>query len=197
MKHAPISSVVADELDHHRFNKVVLRLVKSSAERRAIAAGEIDAVIDPHSGQAILLPQARKFLSDLRASTDVASRALQSWSWEQDAQHRFLNLILTTSATDARVTEADLIGAALWDLGFETMGEVDWGTHRQQRAWCTAFSAFELSYRTPAGQYCELSLSGEPVFDAQGDCVGYRGEMRELTARGVHPPHSQPAPQTS
>lgn len=188
LRDAERSAVIANELDQRRLNKVILRLVKGGAERRALAAGEVDAVIDPRSGEAILLPQARQFLCDLRASSAAASQPLQSWSWEQDTRHRFLHLILTTSASDPRISEADFIGATLWDLGCETLGEVDWDTHRQQRAWCAAFSGFELRYRTREGQWCELSLSGEPVFDEQGDCRGYRGEMREQVSRSEHAP---------
>lgn len=44
------------------FNKVVLKLVKRGPERRAIEAGEVDAVLDPESGSAILLPAAQRWL---------------------------------------------------------------------------------------------------------------------------------------
>ena len=36
----------------------ILRLVKSGPERRALESGEVDAVLDPATGTAMLLPDA-------------------------------------------------------------------------------------------------------------------------------------------
>jgi CRP-like cAMP-binding protein len=44
-------------------NGRILRLVKSEPERRAIEAGQVDAVLDRETGTAVLLPQARHALS--------------------------------------------------------------------------------------------------------------------------------------
>jgi len=44
------------------FERVILRLVKGSPERAAIAAGEVDAVLDSRTGSAILLPVAQRSL---------------------------------------------------------------------------------------------------------------------------------------
>lgn len=44
------------------FERVILRLVKGGPERVAIAAGEVDAILDPASGGAILLPAAQRAL---------------------------------------------------------------------------------------------------------------------------------------
>lgn len=42
--------------------RAVLRLVKGGPERRAIAAGEVDAILDPGSGSVYLLPGAQRWL---------------------------------------------------------------------------------------------------------------------------------------
>src|SRR5215210_2077005 len=52
-----------------RLQNVLLRLPKGGPEQRAIAAGEIDAVIDHSSSNVILLPAAR------RALREAANRA--------------------------------------------------------------------------------------------------------------------------
>ena len=44
----------------------ILRLVQGAPERRALARGEVDAIIDPASGLAILLPAAQAALIDLK-----------------------------------------------------------------------------------------------------------------------------------
>ncbi|MGB6487751.1 MAG: Crp/Fnr family transcriptional regulator [Steroidobacteraceae bacterium] len=48
------------------FKEWVRRLVKGAAERKALEAGQIDAILDPATGSAILLPEAR---AALRRST--------------------------------------------------------------------------------------------------------------------------------
>lgn len=50
-----------------RLNNVVLRLVKGGAARRAIAAGQADAILDPETGRAFLLPVAQRWLLEQTA----------------------------------------------------------------------------------------------------------------------------------
>ena len=49
------------------FKRAILRLVKGGAERLAIEAGQIDAIIDPANGNAILLPEAQRALNESKA----------------------------------------------------------------------------------------------------------------------------------
>ena len=51
------------------FNRAILRLVKGGAERLAIEAGQIDSIIDPASGNVILLPEAQRALHARNAET--------------------------------------------------------------------------------------------------------------------------------
>jgi len=51
------------------FKKAMLRLVKGGAERLAFEAGQIDAIIDPANGHAILLPEAQRVLNERNAET--------------------------------------------------------------------------------------------------------------------------------
>lgn len=44
-------------------NGRVLRLVKSEPERRALESGQVDAILDPSTGNVFLLPQAKRALS--------------------------------------------------------------------------------------------------------------------------------------
>jgi CRP-like cAMP-binding protein len=57
------------------FTQWVRRLVKGTAELRAFDAGEIDAVMDPDSGSAVLLPEAQSALHD---SNRIALSALDA-----------------------------------------------------------------------------------------------------------------------
>jgi len=55
-------------------NGRILRLVKSEPERRAIEAGQVDAVLDAETGTAFLLPDARRALS--QAAGNIANSVL-------------------------------------------------------------------------------------------------------------------------
>ena len=43
--------------------RLIMRLVKGGPERRAIEAGQVDAVMDPATGKALLLPEAQAALN--------------------------------------------------------------------------------------------------------------------------------------
>ena len=58
--------------ERRSFEKTVLRLVKGGPERLAIKAGQIDAIIDPANGNAVLLPEAQRALVErIRANAVV------------------------------------------------------------------------------------------------------------------------------
>jgi CRP-like cAMP-binding protein len=56
------AQVESDQRAEAEFGKWLRRLVKGTAELRALRAGQVDAVMDPISGSAILLPAARTAL---------------------------------------------------------------------------------------------------------------------------------------
>ena len=45
------------------------------------------------------------------------------------------------------------------------------------------FHNFEIQRRKPSGEWMWVSVSGEPIFDKQGQFAGYRGIGRDITAQ--------------
>ncbi|MDP9139897.1 MAG: PAS domain-containing protein [Pseudomonadota bacterium] len=162
-----------------RYDKVILRLVRNRDEWRAIDAGEIDAIVDSVSGKAILLPDAQLALLQRGsfAHGRLAPSSEPTWEWQQDAAHRFL------APDSGRFCEQPINGKALWDLAINTVGETSWQAHRQQLEWRAAFSDLEISCIDWQGTLHYFSLDGEPVHDAAGQFIGYRGITREITER--------------
>jgi PAS domain S-box-containing protein len=76
-----------------RFKKAILRLVKGGPERLAIEAGQIDAIIDPASGNAILLPAAQRALIERKQAESVQE------------PHRFACAILDALGTPIAVLD--------------------------------------------------------------------------------------------
>jgi PAS domain S-box-containing protein len=163
------------------FKKAILRLVKGGPERLAIEAGEIDAIIDPASGHAILLPDAQRALIERKTGFRSLIGLAFDWYWEQDEEYRFVS---HRGADDADgFADESIIGKALWDLSIDNMSEADWQTHRQQLEWRVIFRDLEIRRVNPAGEARYLSVSGEPIFDDRERFKGYRGITRDITER--------------
>jgi PAS domain S-box-containing protein len=164
------------------FKKAILRLVKGGAERLAIEAGQIDSIIDPESGNAILLPEAQRALFERKAGFRGLLGLAFDWYWEQDEHHRFVSHRGATD-DDAGFTEQGIMGKALWELPIDNISEADWRTHRQQLDWRVPFRDLEISSIDHAGKVRYLSLSGEPIVDERNRFKGYRGITRDITER--------------
>jgi PAS domain S-box-containing protein len=182
MQPAPSSLTPSGTTAERGFKKAILRLVKGGPERLAIEAGQIDAIIDPTSGHAILLPDAQRALIERKVGFRSLIGLAFDWYWEQDEFYRFVS---HQGATDEALgfAEEGVIGKALWDLSIDNLSKTDWQTHRQQLEWRLIFRDLELRYVDRAGERRYLSISGEPIFDAQDQFKGYRGITRGITAR--------------
>src|SRR6202166_594882 len=139
------------------FKKAILRLVKGGPERLAIEAGEIDSIIDPANGRAILLPDAQRALIERKAGFRSLIGLAFDWYWEQDERYRFVS---HRGATDdaAGFAKEGIVGKALWDLSIDNMSEADWRTHRQQLEWRVIFRDLEIRRVDRAGEVRYLSI---------------------------------------
>jgi len=164
------------------FKKAILRLVKGGPERLAIETGQIDAIIDPTSGHAILLPDAQRALIERKVGFRSLIGLAFDWYWEQDEHYCFVS---HRGATDEAFgfAEESVIGKALWDLSIDNLSKTDWQAHLQQLEWRVTFRDLEVRCVDRAGEMRYLSLSGEPIFDDLDQFKGYRGITRDITAR--------------
>lgn len=161
------------------FERRIMRLVKGAPELRAIESGEVDAVIDPATGKAFLLPDAQQAMREDQARNRGLFALSADWTWELDRSHRFI-AHSSTAAGNAAPYGEDIIGKRLWELAFD-MDEADWKVHRKLLDWRTTFRDLELRCTDRAGETRYVSFSGEPVFDGQNRFTGYRGIARETT----------------
>ena len=159
-----------------------LRLVKSAPEREAIALGQVDAVLDPATGSALLLPEAQTALREEQARVRSLLALSSDWCWEQDEFYRFVSHTGAASGSSG-IYDESIIGKTLRDAPFESMSETDWQAHRRLLEWRATFRDLELRCTDRAGQLRWASISGEPIFDEQDQFRGYRGTMRDITLR--------------
>ena len=159
----------------------ILRLVKSAPELRAIESGQVDAVIDPATGKAFLLPAAQQALREEQARSRSLLALSADWIWQMDESYRFISHA-STAARDTAPYAEQIIGKRLWELAFD-MEEADWQVHRRLLDWRTTFHDLELRCRDDAGEVRYVSFSGEPIFDRGDRFTGYRGITRDITER--------------
>lgn len=163
------------------FEGRILRLVKGAPELRAIESGQVDAVIDPATGKAFLLPDAQQSVRKEQARSRSLLALSADWMWELDEGYRFISHS-STVAGNAAPYDVGIIGQRLWELPFD-LEEADWKVHRRLLDWRTTFRDLELSCTDRAGEVRCVSFSGEPVFGGRDKFKGYRGITRDITER--------------
>lgn len=115
---------------------------------------------------------------DLLASLNELS---SDWVWEQDACFRFTRF----SPGMARILERDpsvLLGRLRWDSP-NTLTPAQWDEHRRFLDAREVFRDFEYGIVFPDGSKRYISTSGQPIFDASGKFIGYRGTGKNITVR--------------
>jgi len=113
-----------------------------------------------------------------RSLTQLSS----DWYWEQDADFRFVRFEGNVGNPLGLPNERH-IGLTRWELPDALVSEAQWRTHRAQLAAHEVFHDFEMQRLASDGSPVWVSISGEPIFDAQGGFAGYRGVARNITER--------------
>ncbi|MGH1484014.1 MAG: sensor domain-containing protein [Geminicoccales bacterium] len=103
------------------------------------------------------------------------------WLWETDAKHRFCWF----SEEISRVSPAyaDTLGQTRWGMLNASPDHAFWRKHVATLDANQPFDNFEYWNRLPDGGEICVSISGTPIFDANGIFQGYRGISSDITAR--------------
>jgi diguanylate cyclase (GGDEF)-like protein/PAS domain S-box-containing protein len=154
----------------------------------ALECGAYDFLHKDSLSAAALERQVR--LASLQANTFRSLRetearfrslvALSSdWYWEQDEELRFTRF--EGGVTDGFRREA--FGRRRWEIARLRAVSCTWEEHRATLEARRPFRNFQYSRVDDAGVLRFVSASGEPVFDAGGGFVGYRGLATDVTER--------------
>ncbi|HEX5092665.1 MAG TPA: PAS domain S-box protein [Burkholderiales bacterium] len=140
-----------------------------------IAAFE-DITDDVRKERALQQSEAR-----LRSLVELSS----DFYWETDAEHR-----ISTRGSGPRPTAAATfpdagLGKRRWELPFHTPDLQGWMAHKAVLDAHEPFQDFEFSRPLPDGRVRHFSIRGEPIFDAAGEFLGYRGVGTDITERKV------------
>jgi diguanylate cyclase (GGDEF)-like protein/PAS domain S-box-containing protein len=131
---------------------------------------------------------ARKEAEHKLAESEARLRSLLELTsdeyWEQDEQFRFTLSPLSGAFRASGAPLPSLIGKTRWELDC-TVGVSDeqWAAHRMQLEAHQPFRNFEYGIVDGQGEVHYADVSGEPVFDADGEFRGYRGVAADVTLR--------------
>jgi len=118
----------------------------------------------------------------LKASESRFRRMVElssDWYWVQDENFRFRELV---GLEKRGVDPESFIGKARWELpNLGPLPERVWQQHREKLERREPFADFVFLARETSGELRYLSVTGEPVFDAQGKFTGYHGVGKDIT----------------
>jgi diguanylate cyclase (GGDEF)-like protein/PAS domain S-box-containing protein len=133
-------------------------------------------------GQFLQRKRAEAVLRESEARFRSLTSLSSDWYWEQDEEYRFVDMTLEID-TRTGVSALAHIGKRRWELAAPNMTEVDWAAHRAVVEAHQPFRDLQLCRAAEDGSLRWVTISGEPIFDAEGRCTGYRGIGKDITAR--------------
>jgi PAS domain S-box-containing protein len=126
----------------------------------------------------------RRLAEDALRESEARFRSLtvlsSDWYWEHDEEFR-LTKVVGGRAYDNDVGLRRVLGQRPWEAASVGMDAATWDAHRRQLEAHEPFRDFEITHRGSDGQLLTVSISGEPVFAADGRFTGYRGVGRNIT----------------
>ncbi|HIJ61469.1 MAG TPA: response regulator [Rhodospirillaceae bacterium] len=108
------------------------------------------------------------------------AQSSSDWFWETDAEHRF-NRFVGNSPTLDQLTMDGVIGRTRLELMAEANPPELVDEHRRLLDSHQPFRAFLFDVILGTGARRTLSVSGKPIFDAEGGFAGYRGTASDIT----------------
>ncbi|GMV58882.1 MAG: hypothetical protein AMXMBFR72_19830 [Betaproteobacteria bacterium] len=122
------------------------------------------------------LAEAQTQEGRFRAMLAIAS----DWYWEQDEQFRF-TYISSAVENKTGIAPNTHLGKTRWELPELELTDAQWAAHRADLDAHRPFRNFVMRRTDRDGRPVFVSVSGEPVFDAQGRFRGYWGVGRNVT----------------
>jgi len=113
-----------------------------------------------------------------RALTELSS----DWYWEMDADFRFTRIEYGVKGPSAGLMPSEeLIGRRRWELDLAPVQPPTWDEHRAVLLARQPYRDLLMRSRGRDGSVHYVASSGDPVFDARGTFVGYRGVSKDVT----------------
>ena len=142
-----------------------------------------------HGGRAAIVgtlidnTERRRAQDELRASEQRFrdySEIASDWFWESGPDHRFSRI---SGKPPDWAIHRRFIGSYRWDLAADRDDEPEkWRAHLAILEAHQPFRGLRYRIARPDGSALYMSVSGKPLFDADGDFLGYCGTAADVTA---------------
>lgn len=180
-----------EDLEHHRPYRNFEYTIRNSTGRtlyfRTSAIPIFDELgnFEGYRGTGTNLTELKEIELALRESEaklrDIAENA-SDWFWETDAEHRFTAL----TGRFKELTHQDpktRLGMTRLEMAPEDIARYPkkWAQHRDDLDHHRPFRNFQYGVTSPDGEWRYVRTSGSPVFDDQGEFIGYRGTASDIT----------------
>lgn len=136
--------------------------------------GTVQDITDEYQRQRDLHASENRF----RAMTELSS----DWYWELDAMGRFVRLDIGSRGINPGVSE-EVLGKTRQQLPQFDLSASQWADYQALLDARNSFYAFEMRIRGDGKRLLWHAISGEPIFNRDGDFVGYRGVGQDVTQR--------------
>ncbi len=128
--------------------------------------------------------QAENSLRESEARLRCLIEMSSDFYWESDSVHRLI--VRTESKREVQESvflTASSVGKRRWEIPYLSPDEAGWHKHRATLDAHLPFRNFEITRLRQNGAEHHISISGDPVFSAVGEFVGYRGVGADITER--------------
>jgi diguanylate cyclase (GGDEF)-like protein/PAS domain S-box-containing protein len=148
-----------------------------TADEIGVLGRQFDRTMDERERAAAVLRESEaRYKSLTEISSDIY--------WEQDEDLRFCRMLGKTTES-GRVRTAHFLGKTHWDLPECMPLSGSWADHQAILAARLPFRDFEMRYLNHHGRMRYVSISGAPLFGADGSFKGYHGLARDVTTQKI------------
>ena len=129
-------------------------------------------------------PPADAAASDSEGRLESIARMTSDFYWQTDTEHRLVVSEIFHKGSGVPTTQrAVVMGKRRWEVPSLTPDAAGWAAHRATLDAHLPFRNFEISRYGIDGIERHMTVSGEPMFDASGAFLGFRGLGRMITER--------------
>jgi diguanylate cyclase (GGDEF)-like protein/PAS domain S-box-containing protein len=156
---------------------VTSRRMRAPHKRVQQALHVIAAMIGQYLERTAAEQAVRESEQRFRSLTHLSS----DWYWEQDADYRFTRIEGPLLDGNSDSLRPSLIGKRRWESKLQVEG--GWDAHRATLVAHRPYHDLVMWHELADGSLRYVSVSGEPLFGASGEFLGYRGVGRDITAQ--------------
>lgn len=159
------------------FDQQTQSILQSMADNISFALDSFAAEEEQSRAQAAIKTSEENLRSLVHLTSD--------FFWEFDADLRFTRYDgrIIGDANEYAVKGA--IGTHLWDNPGVSSTEGEWEQFKETLNKREAFREFEFAFTNLEGRLYYFSMSGEPIFDDNGEFQGYRGISRDISSKKI------------